>query len=41
MQMDILYLRRLNEGHLWFFYFKKIEIIENTDARVHTTSIIT
>ena len=35
MQMDNSYLRKLNERHLQFFDFKKIEFI----ARVYTASI--
>ena len=37
MQMVIKLLRRLIEGHLRFFDLKKVEIIENTDARAHTS----
>ena len=33
-------LRRLNEGHLRFLDLKKVDIIEKTDGRSHTTSIL-
>ena len=37
----IKFPRSLNEGHLRFLDFlKKVEIIEKTDAREHTTSIL-
>ena len=36
----IKYLKGLNEGHLQFLTFKKVEIIEKADVRTHTTLIL-
>ena len=38
--MVIKFLKSLNEGHLWFLDFKKVEIIEKADALMRTFSQI-
>ena len=41
MQMVIKFLSSLNEGHYSFLTSEKVEIIEKTDARSHTSYILT